>query len=218
MAGTSDGLTERKELDTADKMIEQEIFPALILEDNPNLDVKAMNDYAYELRKKGKVHKNQYASNIGGEHSFYVNLKEPVLQPLIKCITKMSYAYSKRLAVKEELTLAISNMWFIINNYKDHNTQHTHPGAYLSGAFYSKAGENCGNLVFKDPNPRLESYWWSDYFKHTTNFYSPIRNFKPQTNRIIIFPAWLEHYVRPNETKEDRIAWSFNLQLVEGNK
>ena len=201
-----------------DSMIEQEIFPTLILEDNPNLDVKAMNDYAYELRKKGKVHKDKYASNIGGEHSSYVNLEEPVLQPLIKCITKMSYIYSKKLAIKEDFALAISNMWFIINNYKDHNTQHTHPGSYLSGAFYSKAGENCGDLVFKNSNPRIESYWWPDYFKHTTNFYSPVRNVKPQTNRIIMFPAWLEHYVRPNETKEDRIVWSFNLELIQEKK
>ena len=128
-------------------MIEQEIFPTLVLEDNLNLDVKAMNDYAYELRKKGKVHKNQYASNIGGEHSFFVNLEEPVLQPLIRCITKMSYVYCNRLAVKEDFALAINNMWFIINNYKDHNTQHTHPGSYLSGAFYSKAEIVTGKLL-----------------------------------------------------------------------
>jgi uncharacterized protein (TIGR02466 family) len=199
-------------------MIEQDIFSTLILEDNPNLDVKAMNDYAYELRKKGKVHKNQYASNIGGQHSLNLDLEEPVLQPLIKSITKMSYVYSKKLAVKEDFALGISNMWFIINNYKDHNHQHTHPGSYLSGAFYSKAGEDCGNLVFKNPNPRIESYWWPDYFKHPTNFYNAVRHVRPQTNRIIMFPAWLEHYVRPNETKEDRIVWSFNLTLMQGNK
>jgi len=102
-------------------MIEQEIFSTLILENNLNLDVKAMNDYAYELRKKGKVHKNQVASNIGGEHSSFVNLEEPVLQPLIKCITKMSYAYSNRLAVEEDFALAIDNMWFIIKKSKPQN-------------------------------------------------------------------------------------------------
>tara|TARA_R100001163_G_C5051442_1_gene188241 strand:+ start:191 stop:790 length:600 start_codon:yes stop_codon:yes gene_type:complete len=199
-------------------MIEQEIFSTLILENNLNLDVKAMNDYAYELRKKGKVHKNQVASNIGGEHSSFVNLEEPVLQPLIKCITKMSYVYSNRLAVEEDFALAIDNMWFIINNYKDHNIQHTHPGSYLSGAFYSKAGEKCGNLVLKNPNPRIESYWSPKYFKHPTNFNNAFRHVTPQTNRIIIFPSWLEHYVQPNETKEDRIVWSFNLTLMQGNK
>ena len=71
-------------------MIEQEIFPTLILEDNLDLNVKAMNDYAYETRKKGHIRDN---SNIGGQHPINVDLEEPVLQPLIKYITKLVMKY-----------------------------------------------------------------------------------------------------------------------------
>ncbi len=196
-------------------MIKQEIFPTLLLKDNLNLDVKAMNDYAYETRKKDRI---RDGSNIGGQHPINVDLEEPILQPLIRCITKMSYVYSKKLLVSEKYALAIGSMWFIINNHRDYIIQHTHPGAYLSGVFYSKAGASCGQLVFKNPNPRLESYWWPKYFKINTPCNENVNYVKPQTNKLILFPSWLEHYVEHNETKEDRIAWSFNLELTQEDK
>jgi uncharacterized protein (TIGR02466 family) len=196
-------------------VIEQDIFPTLILEDNLDLNVKAMNDYAYETRKKGHIRDN---SNIGGQHPINVDLEEPVLQPLIKYITKMSHVYSKKLLIDKKYVLTVVSMWFIINNHKDYIILHTHPGAYLSGVFYSRASVGCGKLVFKNPNPRLESYWRPKYFKMYTPCNNAVSYVKPQTNGIMMFPSWLEHYVEHNENKEDRIAWSFNLELTQEDK
>ena len=42
---------------------------------------------------------------------------------------------------------------------------------------------------------------------HTSSTWS----YPPQEGRLILFPAWLSHGVRENETDEDRISISFNL-------
>ena len=39
--------------------------------------------------------------------------------------------------------------------------------------------------------------------------------FTPVPNTLIMFPAWLEHDVEPNQSQEERISISFNIFDVE---
>ena len=38
-------------------------------------------------------------------------------------------------------------------------------------------------------------------------------NYKAKTNRIIIFPSWLVHWVPTNLSTSNRISISFNIQV-----
>ena len=38
-------------------------------------------------------------------------------------------------------------------------------------------------------------------------------NEKPEKGKLVLFPSWLEHYVEPNLTNEDRISMSFDTQI-----
>ena len=108
------------------------------------------------------------------------------------------------------------SMWVNINPRYSHNRHHTHPHALWSGVYYVQTPANCGLIYFTDPRPQAQVL---------TPYYDPDRRkmetwnevyFQPQSGRIIVFPAWLDHAVQPNLSEEtgqaaDRISVSFNF-------
>ena len=87
----------------------------------------------------------------------------------------------------------------------------------MSGVYYVQAPRNSGRIEFIDPR--------------TQNLMSPVKyipdtkrpqicwtkvQYEPVAGRMLIFPSWLYHSVRPNRSKAkgkdaDRIIVSFNL-------
>ena len=57
------------------------------------------------------------------------------------------------------------------------------------------------------------------YFNlHNMRYYNDANThhwFAPVENTLIMFPAWLEHDVEPNQSQEERISISFNIFDVE---
>ena len=51
----------------------------------------------------------------------------------------------------EKNELKITGMWSIINPSNASNARHIHSNNYISAAYYVKAPENCGDIVFHDP-------------------------------------------------------------------
>ena len=99
--------------------------------------------------------------------------------------------------------LEIDSMWGNINNFSNSNASHVHEGV-LSGVFYLKVPVNSGKLVFINPAVRSDGH-----LIRTKNY-----SIQPEFLSCIIFPSWLEHYVEPSDSQEDRISISFNLKKV----
>ena len=36
---------------------------------------------------------------------------------------------------------------------------------------------------------------------------------QPEKGKLVLFPSWLEHYVEPNLTNENRISLSFDTKI-----
>ena len=49
--------------------------------------------------------------------------------------------------------IKISSMWAIINKGGAANARHHHGNSDISAAYYVRAPENCGDIVFYDPRP-----------------------------------------------------------------
>ena len=96
-------------------------------------------------------------------------------------------------------------MWAIINKNGDFNILHTHPNCYLSAAYYVKAPEKCGRFQIENPNIAKR------------NFYPEIKRknagIEIEEGDLLIFPGYLPHKVRANESNEDRIVISFNVDI-----
>ena len=151
-------------------------------------------DYILEMKDNTPSEKK---SNFGGWHSpddlHTHGIFQEFCDNIISQVNEVSSTYTRA-------ALKFLNMWAVVNDKYCYNANHVHNGL-ISGVFYLKVPENSGNLILKDPAVRAHNH--------------PIRNkdfsVKPEELSLILFPSWLEHYVEPNKSDEQRIAISFNI-------
>ena len=172
---------------------------------------KILLDYINELKKKSP--QGFKKSNNLGWHSNNFNLGDDVpkkfldkAKPMIKeSIDDMKWDL-------EFLTSRITNMWSIINPKNSSNLRHTHPNSFLSSAYYIKAPKNCGHLILHDPRsaPTYKTAKTTKVSELNNDEYS----ITPQEGLLVLFPSYLHHSVGMNESDEDRIVLSFNIDLI----
>jgi len=181
-----------------------ETFKDVICEINLNENLNNFLKFSKKLQKQKGVKK----SNIGGFQSDDLNLKEPILQLLIKNIEIYANVFCCEI-LKFNKKLILNNMWLNINYFKDYTNSHVHPFSVVSGVFYIKCLKNSGNLIFKK-NHALEHFIKESPINYNS-YNSSTWNIFPKENTLYLFPSWYEHYVEPNLSKEERISISFNL-------
>ncbi len=180
-----------------------------------NLDnYKTINEQMYNYIKSNK--KNDEVgiskSNVKGWHSndFNLNDKDPqnfiafILPTIENVINDMNWE-------KEKQTAKISNMWAIINTGGSANLRHQHGNSTISGAYYVRAPQDCGDIVFYDPRPApVYSY---PNVKSVNLLNAQVNGISPVEGALILFPSFLDHSVNENRSNEERIVISFNIRL-----
>ena len=86
---------------------------------------------------------------------------------------------------------------------------HNHRLTQIAAVYYCQAAENSGNLEFFDPRGTL-GFVSLDSAK-PYNVYSH----KPVVGQMILFPGWLLHRVRPNESGIERVSLASNIRLKD---
>jgi uncharacterized protein (TIGR02466 family) len=181
-----------------------EIFKEVIFEICLNENLNDFLEYSKKLKKENGRKK----SNAGGFQSDDLNLKELILQSLIKNIENYGNVFCNEI-LKMNKKITLSNMWLNINFYKDYNVSHVHPFSVLSGVFYIKSLKNSGSLIF-EKNHSLE-YCIKDQPIEYNLCNSTFHVIPPKENTLYLFPSWYKHCVEPNLSNEERISISFNL-------
>ena len=92
----------------------------------------------------------------------------------------------------------IESWWYNINSQSHWNVPHTHPTADFALVLYLTDSD--GLLTLLDP------YAYR-------GIYPQIKNMNAKKGDVVIFPADLYHYVKPNQKEEDRISISMNLNI-----
>ena len=168
-------------------------------------------DYAYDLKKREP--EGVSISNHGGWQSpdFSVNNEDDVLHYfIINCLAGFP-------VINESFNIKV-DAWININKTGNYNIKHNHPGVDLAGVLWIKCPKDCGVIVFDSPtgfqsHNEINSY--NDNFKNQNNLFHSYQ-FDPTEGKILIFPAHLNHHVKENNSKEDRISVSFNIRLSSG--
>tara|TARA_B100001175_G_scaffold247588_1_gene214336 strand:+ start:823 stop:1437 length:615 start_codon:yes stop_codon:yes gene_type:complete len=169
-------------------------------------------DYIYELKEDHESGIER--SNINGWHSkpFDLKKKNSIQHKFFLNITKYVFDVLKNYGWKADPEKIIcSEMWAIINKKNNFNLLHTHPNSYLSAAYYVKAPKNSGNFIIEDPlSVSRHSY---PIIETKTEFNTKVAGLDIEEGDLLIFPAYLPHKVGKNNTDEDRVVVSFNINI-----
>jgi len=173
---------------------------------------KELSEYIYKLREIDT--KGVKRSNKGGWHSQSFQLTDP---------NSIQYKFGVKLQeyilsafqnfgwkVKNK-KIRISEMWAIINEKNDFNVLHTHPNSYLSSAYYVKAGKNCGKFEIENPNIAKRHFFPEIESQNELNL--EVASIDINEGDLLLFPSYLPHKVGKNESGEDRIVISFNVDI-----
>ena len=114
-----------------------------------------------------------------------------------------------------------ANMWANVNRSGHGNEFHSHPGSFWSGVYYVDDGGIAadpslgGELEFMDPRGPGPAMYAPHLAFAMPGGLSVGANetVPPKTGRLVMFPAWLLHQVRPYRGGAERISIAFNLSL-----
>jgi uncharacterized protein (TIGR02466 family) len=113
-----------------------------------------------------------------------------------------------------------ANMWANINRTGHGNEFHSHPGSFWSAVYYVDDGgidadpALGGELEFMDPRgPGPAMYAPQLAFGNAGLSVGANETVRPRSGRLVMFPAWLLHQVRPYRGAAQRISIAFNLSL-----
>ena len=112
-------------------------------------------------------------------------------------------------------------MWANVNAPGDANQMHCHPAAYWSGVYYPDPGGaevegHGGELLLEDPRYPLAYMTGPGLLLKAAAgepMYSQIV-LRPVAGRIVLFPSWLRHSVRPHGGDRERVSIALNLVLT----
>jgi uncharacterized protein (TIGR02466 family) len=113
-----------------------------------------------------------------------------------------------------------ANMWANVNKSGHGNEFHSHPGSFWSGVYYVDDGgidadpSLGGELEFMDPRgPGPAMYAPHLAFGAAGLSVGANETVRPKSGRLVMFPAWVLHQVRPYRGAAERISIAFNLSL-----
>ena len=114
-----------------------------------------------------------------------------------------------------------ANMWANVNRSGHANEFHSHPGSFWSGVYYVDDGgvgadpSLGGELEFMDPRgpgPAMYAPQLAFAMAHGLSV-GANETVPPKSGRLVMFPAWMLHQVRPYRGGAERISIAFNLGL-----
>ncbi len=173
-----------------------------------------INEEMYSFIKAEQIEdqKGINKSNVKGWHSKDFNLKENEPQNFINFISpSIEQVMTDMNWEKEKQTIKITSMWAIINKGGSTNLRHQHGNSTISGAYYVRAPQNCGEIVFYDPRPAPVYSYPKAISSNLLN--AQVNGISPKEGALILFPSYVDHSVNENKSNEERIVISFNITI-----
>ena len=101
-------------------------------------------------------------------------------------------------------TLSLTG-WFVRLLKGGHQTEHIHPGGWLSGVFYLQVP----NFSNQEEGSIELSLWGHNYPIINKNY--PKKRYYPKNGDLILFPSSLFHRTIPFQSYEERLCIAFDL-------
>ena len=144
------------------------------------------------------------------EHAAAVWLKD--------CVNVTVRDYFQHLGMDYDIRWSLQ-AWANVNRFGDYHDYHNHPHAYLSGTYYVRVPTRFESLETRnDVRPgRLTLYDPRACANMTAikgdPYIEPEYTVDPKAGMILLWPAFVNHFVHPNLSKQARLSVSFNVLL-----
>jgi len=193
-------------------------------------DADALNtDLRRVIKEREKTHPSTHHSNMGGWQSSWdmdrwggvsaIKLIA-IARNLANRLTTDRHGQAGKGPYPEHFAVTwLANMWANVNRSGHGNEFHSHPGAYWSGVYYVDDGgiaaDNSlgGELEFMDPRGALPVMNAPHLRMSGDLMAGGNEKIWPKPGRMVMFPAWLMHQVRPYRGNAERISIAFNLAV-----
>ena len=172
------------------------------------LDNVLDEQYLLQMRKDIASDYNQETKNWQSKANLHKQSKGCYFELMTKSLNaagdimqKMNYIYEG---------LVMTDMWSNVLKPGETHRPHTHSNNILSGVFYVEAEQTSG-IIFTDPRPQAGVLQPDVNKQHIDN--ASLIKYDSLTNRMLLFPSWLQHYVPTNQSNKNRISVAFNIML-----
>jgi uncharacterized protein (TIGR02466 family) len=187
------------------------IFTNFIAYEQIQLDNDSIEQYCHDKRKEND--KGRVLSNVGGWQSgdqFTKDADHVEMVKLIDIINDKFQMLGSNLEFNNPDRITIDNFWININKKTNANKLHDHPKSIIVAVYYVKVPDNSGNIILRTPVVSYDKYIKPENIGRYNTFNSSTYTYTPKVGDLVIFPAWLQHRVEPNQTNEERISIAFN--------
>lgn len=105
----------------------------------------------------------------------------------------------------------VTGCWANINPAGGFHPPHIHPNNLISGVYYLQTPPSADSIVFHDPRP--QAHYLAPVSTRLVAETQAEIQIEAKPGRMLLFPSWLRHSVRPNYGNEERVSISFNVML-----
>ena len=174
---------------------------------------KALAAFVMELEAANRELTTDY---LGGN---LLASDHPAIVWLRDCINRTVADYFRQLGMDYQIDWTLQG-WANVNRLGDYHDPHNHPHSYLSGTYYVQTPADRAPLqTRKDVRPGAISFY--DPRGPAVNmgairgdpYINPEHTVQPEAGEILLWPAFLMHFVHPNLSETPRISISFNVVL-----
>jgi uncharacterized protein (TIGR02466 family) len=174
------------------------------------------NYFIDKLKKCMEEKKEVVKSNVEGfqtpTFNLDINSNNEIEKKLINdLILHPCVNFLQQFKIIKKFQLNNLNYWVNKNFKGSSNKPHSHGYDCISGVYYLNTPKNSGDLVFLDISKlNCNNFKFID----DANFFSEFV-IKPKEYDLILFFSETIHYVRSNNSDQDRISMAFNINISE---
>lgn len=181
---------------------------------------EAANPVLSSLVLQANAQQDQLTTNYLNQNLFELN--HPAIGWLHQCVMRAIADYVAEAGMERMPEVSIQ-AWANVNAKGDYHNLHNHPHSWLSGTYYldvpvqpSSTGRddlNPGSISFFDPRGAANM----TALRNDGQFDPEYRRF-PEAGELLLWPAFLHHFVHPNMADTPRISISFNVVVTNKSK
>ena len=181
-----------------------DLFPVL-LEEYDLTGAPGVDEFHHHVKTNGKSHEHSLAVNGVSSHGGWDPLRDKVSEPMLVAFQQCCNHFTEKMG---NWPVVISGSWYNILPKGGRTERHRHESSVISGAYYIDLPEgDFGKFFVVSP---LQPYMMCIHNVQETPYGMYFYDVPIKERHLYLFPSWLEHGSRVNNTEHDRWTVSFN--------